>query len=58
MIQHQQQKHHNTKAGASSSTTTSQHKGWSIININTRLEIFNMKMTSQQHQHEAGNIQH
>jgi hypothetical protein len=48
--------------------------GWSIINISTRLEIFstrlnhnniNMKleifstrMASQQHQHEAGNLQH
>jgi hypothetical protein len=55
---HQQQHHHNTKVGASSTTTTSQHEGWSIININTRLEIFSMKLASQQHQHEAENLQH
>jgi hypothetical protein len=42
------------KAGASSTTTTSQHEGWSIIDINTRLEIFSTKLASQQHQHEAG----
>jgi hypothetical protein len=35
-----------------------QHKGWSIINISTRLEIFSMKLASQQHQHEAGNLRH
>jgi hypothetical protein len=41
------------KARASSSTT-SQLEGWSIININTRLEIFSTKLASKQHQHEAG----
>jgi hypothetical protein len=46
------------KDGASSTTTTSQHVGWSIININTRQEIFSTKLASQQHQHEAGNLQH
>ena len=39
-------------------TSTSQHEGWSIININTRMEIFNMKLASQQHQQEVGNHQH
>jgi hypothetical protein len=74
LIQHQQQQYHSTKAGASSTTTASQHEGWSIININigwhlqheaehlinisTRLEIFSTRLASQQHQHEAGNIQH
>jgi hypothetical protein len=46
------------RVGATSTTTTSQHEGWSIININTSLEIFNSKLESHQHQHEAGNIQH
>jgi hypothetical protein len=55
---HQQQQHYNTKAETSTTTTTSQHKGWSIININTRLEIFSTKMASQQHHHKDENIQH
>jgi hypothetical protein len=38
------------KAGASSTTTKSQHEGWSIINISTRLRVFNMRLESQ---HEA-----
>jgi hypothetical protein len=46
------------KVGASSTTTTSQHEGWRIININTRMEIFSVKLASQQHQHKAGNLQH
>jgi hypothetical protein len=58
LIQHQQQQHHTTYAGATSTTTTSHNEGWSIINITTRLEIFSTKLASQQHQHEAGNLQH
>jgi hypothetical protein len=58
MIQCQQQQYQNTKVGASSTRTTSQHEGWSIININTRLEIFSTELTSQQHQHKARNLQH
>jgi hypothetical protein len=54
LIQYQQLQYHNTKVGASSTTTTSQHEGWSIINISTRLEIFNTKLASHQHQHEVG----
>jgi hypothetical protein len=44
------------------STTSSRR--WNINNINkkleifsTKLEIFSMRLESQQHQHEAGNIQ-
>jgi hypothetical protein len=32
--------------------------GWHHNNINTKLEIFNTMLTSQQHQHEAVNIHH
>jgi hypothetical protein len=50
----EKQHHHNTKAGE---TTSSQHEGWSIINISTKLEIFITKLASHQHQHEVGNLQ-
>jgi hypothetical protein len=58
MENHQQKQHHNTKAGASSTIVASHHEGWSIINISTRLEIFSMKLASQQHRHKDGNLQH
>jgi hypothetical protein len=58
MIQHQQQQDHNTKVRASSTKAASKHEGWSIININTRLEIFSTKLASQQHQHKDGYLQH
>jgi hypothetical protein len=31
---------------------------WHLNNINTKLEIFSTRLASQQHQHEAGNLQH
>jgi hypothetical protein len=33
-------------------------RSWHLNNISTKLEIFNTKLASQQHQHEAGNLQH
>jgi hypothetical protein len=36
---------------SSSIAATTQHKGWSIINNNTRLRVFSMKLASQ---HEVG----
>jgi hypothetical protein len=50
LIHHHHQKHH--KADTTSKTTISQHKGWSIINISTRLRVFGTRLASQ---HEAGN---
>jgi hypothetical protein len=31
---------------------------WHLNNISTKLEIFSTRLASQQHQHEAGNLQH
>jgi hypothetical protein len=31
---------------------------WHLNNINMKLEIFSTRLASQQHQHEAGNLQH
>jgi hypothetical protein len=45
LIQHHQQQHHIMKVGASSTSTL-------------KLEIFNTKLESHQHQHEAINLQH
>jgi hypothetical protein len=61
LIEHQQQQHHSTKAGASSTSTLgwkSSARRWHLNNISTKLEIFNTRLASQQHQHEAGNLQH
>jgi hypothetical protein len=44
--------YYNTNTSSSSITTTTQPKGWSIININTGLRVFNTRLESQ---HEAGN---
>jgi hypothetical protein len=59
-MQHQQQHHHNTKARASSTSTLGwkfSAQRWNLNNINMKLEIFSMKLTSQKHQHEDGNIE-
>jgi hypothetical protein len=33
-------------------------QSWHHINIKMKLEIFNTRMESHQHQHKAGNLQH
>jgi hypothetical protein len=46
------------KVGASTTSTLSwksSARSSHLININTKLEIFSTKLTSQQHQHEVGN---
>jgi hypothetical protein len=49
------------KAGASSTSTLgwkSSAPRWHLNNISTKLEIFSMRLASQQHQHKVGNLQH
>jgi hypothetical protein len=54
-----------TSAQAEASITTTSSRGWKYSargwhhnNINMKLKIFSTRLASQQHYHEAGNIQH
>jgi hypothetical protein len=53
--------HHNTKDGTSPTSVLgwkSSARSWHLNNISTKLELFSTELASQQHQHEAENLQH